>query len=806
MATWVAGPPYEKEVVKLETALFGELAARGFFPVWLAVVMAVMALIAVGLLYRREAGRVPPWRRAGLAALRGLALATILFLLLRPTLVTDVRGETPKPVVLLVDDSQSMQTRDPRLTIPDKWRAAVAYGLLPPDKPVPKMPSAGDVPADTPDRPMRIEVVKAFLGNKQLDLLRKLGDVGPVRPAAFGARRAEKDPRSPAWVESLEAKETRTALADAIGDLLKRDEVDLPAAIVVITDGRENASHASLDDVAKECGRLGVPVHVVGIGGSSFGTLQVRAADAPETLFVDDTVAVPVRYRVRGYKEGVVEITLKLNGNDVARKTVPLAEGEDLREVLSFVPQEKDARPGKQDFTATVRVMAGAETVTDELSKAVRVIDRKVKVLVIDSSPRWDFKFLQRALLRDRRVEAKFYLTDADPKAMRSGPPFISGFPDTRQELFAYDLLVIGDLPASSITREQQQYIRDFVTEGGGVVHIAGRTAGPASFVGTPLAEILPVEFQAERFPIDGPSPAPYRPEPTPAGLRSPLLSLADDPVENLKVWKELPEMYWFYPVTKLKPAAEVFLTHPRAKLPDGKPMPLLAAHYFGKGYVLYCGFDETWRWRFNEADAFFGRFWSQTVYLAGVPRTLGTKLTQLSLDAADPVLGKTGQVFARLFSADLHPLTADRFPARLEKLDADAGDADRARDIDLKSLPGQPGEYTAAVPFNRLGRFAFKVDTGTDPASLEYRVTLPPDHELAPGGMAEEELRKLAELSGGAFYREEDLHALPKAVRPQLAPFARRDEVLLWNKWMLFAVVGLLSLEWFLRKFSSLS
>jgi hypothetical protein len=71
---------------------------------------------------------------------------------------------------------------------------------------------------------------------------------------------------------------------------------------------------------------------------------------------------------------------------------------------------------------------------------------------------------------------------------------------------------------------------------------------------------------------------------------------------------------------------------------------------------------------------------------------------------------------------------------------------------------------------------------------------------------MAEEELRKLAELSGGAFYREEDLHALPKAVQPQMAPFARRDEVLLWNKWMLFAVVGLLSLEWFLRKFSSLS
>src|SRR5262245_59870992 len=180
--------------------------------------MGVIALVAVGLLYRREAGRVPALRRAGLAALRGLALATILFLLLRPTLVTDVRGTTPKPVVLLVEDSQSMPTRDPRLPIPDKWRAAVPFGLIPPNQPILKMPSAGDVPADTPDRPMRIEVVKAFLGNKKLDLLSTLAGVGPVRPAAFGQRRAEKGPRSLAWVDSLDAKETRTALADAIGD------------------------------------------------------------------------------------------------------------------------------------------------------------------------------------------------------------------------------------------------------------------------------------------------------------------------------------------------------------------------------------------------------------------------------------------------------------------------------------------------------------------------------------------------------------------------------------------------------------
>ena len=82
---------------------------------------------------------------------------------------------------------------------------------------------------------------------------------------------------------------------------------------------------------------------------------------------------------------------------------------------------------------------------------------------------------------------------------------------------------------------------------------------------------------------------------------------------------------------------------------------------------------------------------------------------------------------------------------------------------------------------------------------------------ELAPGGMAEAELVKLAADSGradraGKFYHEEDLHRLPKDVEPQYTRFSRRDETILWNRWALFALIGLLSVEWFLRKFNGLS
>lgn len=787
--------------------LFADLAFRGWFPPWAAVALGVVAVVGVVALYRREAGRLPVLPRVAMAFFRAAALAAILFLALRPTLVTDVRGERPRPVAVLVDDSQSMLTRDPRVNVIDRWRAAVALNLVPPDKAVPAMPTSADLPADVPDRPTRLDLAKAALTNPALKLLDRLGKVGPLQPAAFGVRRSAKDPRDAEWVGSLAGREPRTALADAVSDLLRRDENELPAAVVLVTDGRENASARGLDDVARECGRVGVPVHVYGVGSSSFGQLQLRDAAVAETLFVDDTVSVPVRYRVRGYKDGKVDLALKLNGQEVARKTVDLREGEDLRDVLQFVPQQKDAQPGKQELVASVTVVAGPETVTDEITKSVRVVDQKVKVLVIDSTPRWDFKFLQRALLRDRRVVASFYLTEGDPRAMKAGPPFVPNFPETRPELFAYDLLVLGDIPAAALTGEQQQMVREFVAEGGGVIHLAGRNHGPASFVGTPLADVLPVEFPAVKYAIDsGDRPQAFHPELTPAGVRSPVLSLDDDPVENLRVWKSLPGVYWTYPVTKLKPAAEAFLVHPRATTADGKPVPIVAAHYYGKGYVVWVGTDETWRWRFNAADRYFARFWSQAVYIAGVPRTLGTKLTQLSLDTPDPLLGRAGQVYARLFTPDLRPLFADRVEARLERLDAGPDDKDRSRPVELRALPGHPGEYVATVPFNTVGRFALKVDNAGDAAALEYRVTLPPDHELAPGGMAEEELRKLADATGGKFYREEDLYRLAADVRPQTVAFTRREEILLWNRWAMLAVICLFAAEWVVRKLNSLS
>jgi uncharacterized membrane protein len=787
--------------------VFAALAFRGWFPVWAAVMLGLLATGAAIALYYRESATIPVWRRGLLATIRILILISIIFLALRPTIVREIQRQRPRPVIVLLDNSQSMTLRDPRPAAVDRIRAAIALDRIAPESRLPSPPSSGDIPELPEPLPSRLELLQGILKNSRLRLLGKLNEIGPVQVATFGRRRVVVNSEQSDWQKVLTGSEPQTAFVDVIFELFNRDANELPAAIVLCSDGRDNSSSRSLDDLAREAARLNVPLHIYGVGSSSFGQLQIRDVAVNETLFVDDTAIVPVRFRVRGFTEGKAILVAKLNGVEVARKVLTLSDGENLQEKLTFVPTPRDAEAGIQELTTILEAVSGKDNARDQLTKSVRILDRKIKVLSVDSSPRWDFKFLQRALLRDRRVEARFFLTEGDIRAMNSGPPFIPEFPTSRQALFQYDLLILGDVPASAFSREQQEFIRDFVAEGGGLIAIAGPQHAPASWVGTPLAETLPVEVPVVAFPIDsGNRPEGYRPVMTPIGMRSPLLSLVDSPEENHHVWQTLPELYWAYPVMKLKPAAEVYLTHPREQTSDRKPMPLLAGHYFGKGYVLYLGLNETWRWRYNEADRYFGRFWTQAVYLTGVPRTLGNKLTQLSLDTPDPLLGRTGQVYARLFTPELKPLTTDRIEARIERLDGQQSDSERSSSVELKAVPGQPGEYVATIPFNAVGRYALRVDAGTGPASLEYRVALPPEHELSAGGMAEDALQDLALRSGGSFYHEEDLHTLPQKIEPKSSPFRRREELLLWNHWLLLWIIGLFSAEWFLRKLNSLS
>ena len=235
--------------------------------------------------------------------------------------------------------------------------------------------------------------------------------------------------------------------------------------------------------------------------------------------------------------------------------------------------------------------------------------------------------------------------------------------------------------------------------------------------------------------------------------------------------------------------------------------MPLLVGHFFGKGYVLFVGFDDTWRWRFNTQEKVFGRFWSQAVYTAGIRARWGPSSRSFARRHR-PTLGKSGQVYARVFNENFQLPTAPEIEATLERVDADPNAKDRFSTITLDKAAGQDGEYVAPLSFNKVGRFKLTVDPrNKTPATLDYRVNLPPDHELAPGGLDETAMpatvrgyRRHLRARGGPLQASGD----GEAAGSPLSPAGRRFSC--GTAWRLFAVIGLLTMEWVLRKYNGLS
>jgi hypothetical protein len=788
-----------------------EMSLRGVFPLWAAALLLVLGGSAAVFFYLREQAPLSGFRRGVLITLRVAVIALLLLLLLRPVLVAEFRGERPQGVAVLLDNSQSMKQQDRRISAADKLRVAIANGLVPARTSISDGKSLANIPAKTPARPERAELVQAVLNNPEIRLLDGLTRHGPTRLYTFGAAlhrvgEEAKQTQAERLLKDFKASEGRTALADAINEVLLQKDADLPGAILVISDGNDNASKVPLDEVALECARLRVPLYIYGVGSAEGGSLQFKDIVVPDTIFYEDTLSVPLRWRVRGLRQGTAVITLKLGDKVVATREVPIKEGEDLREVLTFTPHKKGTeREEKADLVASIQ-LKGSDEYKDEWKRPLQLIDRKVKVLVIEHTPRWEFKFLQPTLMRDRRVEASFILINGDPRLMQAGPPFLPAFP-ARDKLFAYDLLILGDIPSTYFDAEKMTAIQDFVKEGGGLVVISGRQHAPASFDNTPLAEVLPVEFQPRKFTVEGEArPQPYLPILTPAGERSDMLALADTPEDNVKTWKGLPGWYWHYPVTKLRPGATALLLHPTAKLPDDQqPMPVMATHYYGKGQVVFMASEETWRWRANAQDKYFPRFWGQIIYQLGLPHLLGNaKKSQIALEQAEAILGTPGYVHARLFDTEFRPLKDERIPATLEYIDAKPGQ-ERSRSIVLEAVPNQPGEYRALLAHDAPGRFELKL-SGSEPAVLPYRVNLPPRHEQELLGMAEDVLRAAARTSGGKFYREEDLYRLGNEIETRKTPFTQRQEVLLWGPLAMVLFVGLITAEWLVRKFSNLS
>ncbi len=787
------------------------LTFEGLDPGWALIIWIVFALL-LWWLHSRLIANTPRFKRGVIVGLRLLFAAALLFAATRPVLITTLVEKVRQKLIVLVDASASMDLADLRSTPEDRARALIASGRLSPDDGL-----SQTVPADDAGRPTRRDVLKSIAANSKLALWKQLNERAELVFYSFGHDATENPPPADntdgvatarAFFDNLPANDQTTALGESLRQVLDRHRGEPLAGVFVMTDGANNRGLAPVE-AAVSARSDGVPLFLYGVGVTEPRDVALASADAPRIAFLKEKVTVHVRLTANGYEGQPVVISLRdsasSQGPALAETTATLPVRGDVGAELSFIPEKH----GELSLEVTAQPLEGeASTDNNVATIRIRVIDDRVRVFMIEQEPRWDWRYLLDFLQDDRRLSLQCVLLDGDPSLLKlPDTPFIAALPEDRTALYDSDIILLGDVDPVRLGRDRMQLIREWVDQaGGGLVFLAGPNHNPRSYLGTPLEPLLPV------VPLSGPAEQltarhaePVKLALTPAGARSPLLRLSDNPTANSSLWTKFAGVRWTAKVARARPGAEVLLADPSpARSTPAGPGPVLARQRFGRGEVMYFGFNETYRWRSELGGKYYAQIWSQIFQALSLERLSGaSKQVQLRVDRPEYQLGERVVISGRLYQADFKPLVADVVPARASFSPADASAAIE-QEVMLRPVPDEAGGYRAEFSPTIPGHYRFF--TLLDPSAVVEFDVVAPRLEQANAAMNLPLLEATAAAADGRLLREENLFELPQLLEEKsgrvtsLKRFELTYSPILLSLLILFACA-----EWLVRRLNRL-
>jgi len=778
---------------------------------WWMIFWSLLLFGMVIYLYRHTARKMSKVKRIFLMLLRIGVIAAMLLLIQRPVLQLTVEGTIRRTLLIGLDTSSSSNIADVRQRQEDLVRAAIAKGELPAERGLEQGITGNQ--ANYSSVP-RLDIMREALTNSDIDLVNRLGDKFDLVFFTFNEDVSEiSNPLEPTaegtnTLGDLVAESPRTQLGSAIREMLDRKRGQPLAGMLMLTDGASNGGMPPMA-AAAQAGQGDAPLYFYGVGITEPLDIVVSNLYMPEVVTVEDEVNATVRFKGQGLAGQRANLALFVDGRIVDSEEVTFT-GNEQTTTLNYLPVDTG------EYTVEARIDPRSDETSQENNlrkQRIRVIDSKINVLLAENAPRWEFRYLEAALGRDRRIDLDIFLNGASPAmAQGEGSHYITEFPKDREKLFEYDIIVLGDLPPEIIGNSAMQAMSDWVSQfGGGLIMLAGRANMPWDYLSTPLADIIPVEFQAgaTSSSVGNYYDQPVNLELTTAGSRNPMMQFQPDPEENAEYWQSLPPIFWVSPVTQAKPTTEVLAVDPSLTRATrfGK-LPVIAVQGFGLGSCLYLGTDNFWRWRALRGGNPYWNFWSQVVQRMAMSRLLtSSSLSQLNAESSDYVAGDRVKVFGRLFKPGYRPFTDESVSATLNykpSLDAKTPGQPSTSQVFLQPAGEQPGFYEVSYLAARPGTYTLTLDHDPD-AKVETLVS-DAQFELGETAMNAPLMEKMAEASGGRFFREEDLAELPEILDAESETVKSLVDLDIWSSPLFFLILlGLMTTEWVIRKLSGL-
>ena len=556
-----------------------------------------------------------------------------------------------------------------------------------------------------------------------------------------------------------------------------------------------------LSTIAETARRKGVQLHVVGIGSdSSAKDLNLYDTLVDEVAFIGDPMLFKAKLRSFGFAGKKVSLQLRKEGEReilATQEVIAPSDGQTSTVELSYTSEVA----GEFDYVIEV---AGDTDETNPLNNSetrhVSVREEKIRILLVDSAPRYEFRFLKQLLERDKSVEISTLLQDADLEYTQEDRTAISHFPVKKEELARLDVLILGDLAPAQLSNSALENVREFVRDkGGSIIFIAGPQFNPTAFAGTALESLLPFELAGVRMPVENATES-FHPVLTLEGQKgNSLFRLGNSEAESAQIWNSLPNFTWLVELPKLKPGARVFSEHPTKNGANGR-LPVILMQQAGAGKVLFHATDETWRWRFRTGDLHYGRYWIQAIRYLSRSRLIGKDRTaELTVDQLVYQRGQPTTFRVKFVDERYIPTDADGVSVTVERK------GEGRQTIKLSRLRDLPTSFEGQLARPAEGTYHAWVSQpafNEAPPSVDFRVEIP-QRELLMRGMDKSDLQLAATTSHGRFYTLDDVDQLPNEIpRGTPVPLETDEPIPLWNRWEFLTLLTLLlSAEWLLRK-----
>jgi uncharacterized membrane protein len=730
-----------------------------------AAALAGIVMIGAVVTYRgvRHKGRLRD--RLVLTGLRMLVLALILFCLFRPTLV--VRAAVPQQnvVAVLLDDSRSMQ-------IPD-W---------------------GGKP--------RGDFLRQQFGAPESPIIKALSDRFLVRTFRFSSSANRIEPE-----DGLTFNGSQTRLAPSL-EGAREELAGLPVSGVVLVSDGADTSDVSLGDALLALKAEKLPVFTVGVGSPQLTRdIQIDRVSTPKSVLKDASLMVNLVITQTGYAGRTVTVDVEDEGRIVGSQQVQLpADGSPATARVRATVTDAGPRLFKFRVAQQPDEVVPQNNVREAL---IEVRDRKEKILYFEGEPRFEMKFIRRAVVEDKNLQIVALQRTADNKFLRldvdNPDELLGGFPKTREELFSYRALILGSVEAGAFTGDQLQMISDFVDRRGGTLLMLGgaRSFAEGGYGGTPVADALPLAIDPKTRASEPADLSRIQIMPTRAGQAHAVTQIAGTEAASSARWRELPQVTTVNAPLQPKPGATVLLNGTDDR---GRTQAVLTWHQYGRGKAIAMTLQDTWQWQMHASisleDQTHENYWRQMMrwLVDGVPGVVETRTTTDRVEPGEAVT---------IEAAVVDPTFVELNDAAVVAHVTQPGGG--TLNVPLTWTGDRDGQYRGTFVSTDAGAYEVTVDASRGGTQIGSGVTYmragPSDAEYFDATMHEAPLRRIAEETGGRFYTPDNVAGMAEDVRYAGRGVTSVEERELWNMpIILIALMSLICAEWGYRRAVGLS